>query len=74
MATLASRFERAQETLGAWHDCLLLLNEAQASLPRNSPTLNQLQEKAFQLRQQANATAQSLLASFRVHAAKSDVH
>jgi CHAD domain-containing protein len=74
VATLASRFEHAQETLGAWHDCLLLLNEAQGSLPGNSPTLNQLQEKAFQLRQQANATAQNLLASFCVHAAKSDVH
>lgn len=64
VAGLAARFERAQNTLGAWHDCLLLLDEAQASLPEYSPTTEQLQEKALHLRQQANAVAKHLLATF----------
>ncbi len=64
VARLAARFERAQNTLGAWHDCLLLLDEAQASLPEHSPTTEQIQEKALHLRQQANATAKHLLATF----------
>ena len=64
VASLAARFERAQNTLGAWHDCLLLLDEAQKSLPEHSPTTEQLQEKAVHLRQQANATAKHLLATF----------
>jgi len=58
VAGLATRFERAQNTLGAWHDCLLLLGEAQTSLT------DQLQEKALRLRQQANAVAEHLLATF----------
>lgn len=64
VAALSSRFERAQNTLGAWHDCLLLLDEAQKSLPAHSSTTEQLQEKAFHLRHQANATAKHLLATF----------
>jgi CHAD domain-containing protein len=64
VAGLATRFERAQNTLGAWHDCLLLLEEAQTSLPEHSPTTDQLQEKAFRLRQEANAVAKHLLATF----------
>jgi CHAD domain-containing protein len=64
VAGLAARFEHAQNTLGAWHDCLLLLDEAQESLPEHSPTTEQLQEKAVHLRQQANATAKHLLATF----------
>lgn len=64
VAALASRFERAQNTLGAWHDCLLLLGEAQKSLPEHSSTTEQLQEKAFHLRHQANAVAKHLLATF----------
>jgi CHAD domain-containing protein len=64
VARLATRFERVQNTLGAWHDCLLLLDEAQKSLPERSPTTEQLQEKAIHLRQQANATAKHLLATF----------
>jgi CHAD domain-containing protein len=64
VAGLATRFERAQNTLGAWHDCLLLLDEAQKSLPEHSPTTEQLQEKAFHLRRQANVTAKHLLATF----------
>jgi CHAD domain-containing protein len=64
VASLAARFERAQNTLGAWHDYLLLLDEAQASLPEHSPTTEQLHEKAVHLRQQANTTAKHLLATF----------
>lgn len=64
VAGLASRFERAQNTLGAWHDCLLLLDEAKKSLPEHSPTTEQLQEKAFHLRQQATTVAKHLLATF----------
>jgi CHAD domain-containing protein len=64
VAALAARFERAQNTLGTWHDCLLLLDEAQKSLSEHSPTTEQLQEKAFHLRQQANAVAKHLLATF----------
>jgi CHAD domain-containing protein len=74
VAGLAARFEHAQETLGAWHDFLLLLSEAQAGLPEHSPTVDQLQEKAFQLRRQANATAKQLLSSFCTQTARSDVH
>jgi CHAD domain-containing protein len=64
VAALATRFERAQNTLGAWHDCLLLLDEAQTILPEHSPTTDQLQEKALHLREQANAIAKDLLATF----------
>jgi len=64
VAGLATRFERAQNTLGTWHDCLLLLDEAKKSLPEHSPTTEQLQEKALHLRQQANVTAKHLLATF----------
>ena len=64
VAGLAARFEQAQETLGAWHDFLLLLSEAQTSLPEHSPTVDQIQEKVFHLRRQANATAKHLLTSF----------
>ena len=64
VARLATRFERAQNTLGAWHDCLLLLDEAQKSLPEQSPTTEQLEEKAFQLRQKATGVAKHLLATF----------
>jgi CHAD domain-containing protein len=74
VAALATRFEAAQETLGAWHDCLLLLDEAKSTLPEQSPTTVQLQEKALQLRRQANEVATRLLVAFRLSAAKNDVH
>ena len=64
VATLATRFERAQNTLGAWHDCLLLLDEANTILPLHTPTPDELHEKALQLRQQANAVANDLLVTF----------
>ena len=37
---------------------------AQTSLPEHSPTVDQIQEKVFHLRRQANATAKHLLTSF----------
>ena len=74
VAALATRFEAAQETLGAWHDCLLLLDEARSTLPEQSPTTVQLQEKALQLRHQANEVATHLLATFHLPAVRNDVH
>jgi CHAD domain-containing protein len=74
VAGLAARFEHAQETLGAWHDFLLLLSEAKASLPEHNPTVDQIREKVLQLRRQANATAKHLLTSFCTQTALSDVH
>ncbi|MGH9595311.1 MAG: hypothetical protein ACRD3K_00795, partial [Edaphobacter sp.] len=64
VAALAIRFEDAQEILGAWHDYLLLLDEARSILPEQSPTTLQLQEKSLQLRHQANEIATHLLATF----------
>jgi CHAD domain-containing protein len=74
VAALATRLEDAQETLGTWHDCLLLLDEAKSALPEQSPTTVQLQERALQLRHQANEVAAHLLATFRLPAAKNGVH
>jgi CHAD domain-containing protein len=74
VADVAARFERAQNTLGAWHDCLLLLDEAQKSLSGHSPTIDQLQEKAFRLRQQANKVAKHLLATFCARKNQSELH
>ena len=73
-AALASRFECAQETLGAWHDYLLLLNEARASLPEQSPTIDQIQQSAIRLREQANSVAKHLLVTIRDAPSQSGVH
>jgi len=74
VAALATRLEDAQETLGAWHDCLLLLEEAKSALPEQSPTTVQLQEKALQLRHQANEVATHLLVAFHLPAAHNGVN
>jgi len=71
---LASRFELAQETLGAWHDHLLLLEEAQAVLPKQSPTIEQIQQRATKLRHQANSTAKHLLVTICSVPNRSGVH
>jgi CHAD domain-containing protein len=71
---LASRFERAQETLGAWHDYLLLLNEARASLPEQSPTVDQIRQSAIRLREQANSVAKHLLVTICAVPSQSGVH
>lgn len=60
-STLAKRLIDVQQTTGAWHDCLLLLNEAQASLPNNSPLLEKLRTKATQLRRHAESRAVRLV-------------
>jgi CHAD domain-containing protein len=60
-AALASRFERTQKTLGSWHDHLLLLDEAQASLSKQSPTTEQIRRKATDLRRRADSAAKHLL-------------
>jgi CHAD domain-containing protein len=62
-AKLANRFEDIQQATGAWHDCLLLLNEAHASLPENSPLIEKIQAKALQLRHKAESKAKSLHSS-----------
>ncbi|MEO6805304.1 MAG: CHAD domain-containing protein [Edaphobacter sp.] len=74
VAALATRFEDAQEILGAWHDCLLLLDEARSILPEQSPTIVQLQEKSVQLRCRANEAATDLLATFHLPATRNFVH
>ncbi len=73
-AALAARFERAQETLGKWHDSLLLLNEARASLPEQSPTVDQIQQSALGLREQANSAAKHLLVTICAVSLRSGVH
>jgi CHAD domain-containing protein len=73
-AALASRFERAQETLGAWHDYLLLLNEARASLPEQSPTVDQIRRSALRLREQASSVAKRLLVTIRDAPSQPGVH
>jgi len=73
-AALASRFERAQETLGAWHDHLLLLEEARAVLPAQSPAIEQIQQRAVTLRQEANSAAKHLLVTICSIPYRSGVH
>jgi CHAD domain-containing protein len=60
-AKFAKRMEDVQQTIGAWHDCLLLLKHAQASLPDESPVIKKLYEKAGRLRRQAESKAAHLL-------------
>jgi CHAD domain-containing protein len=62
VATLATRYEAAQKSLGEWHDHFLLLHEAHTRLPPNSETLEQIQEHTEHLHQRANAAAGHLLA------------
>jgi CHAD domain-containing protein len=62
-ATLASRYEAAQKSLGEWHDHFLLLHEAHTNLQQNSETLEQIQQDTERLHQQADAAANRLLAT-----------
>jgi CHAD domain-containing protein len=73
-AALASRFERTQKTLGAWHDHLLLLDEAQASLSKQSPTTEQIRGKATDLRQKADYAAKQLLVTICAVPTQAGVH
>jgi CHAD domain-containing protein len=60
-AKFAKRLENVQQTTGAWHDCLLLLNHAHASLPSKSPFTERLYVKTGLLRRRAEAKAAHLL-------------
>ncbi len=73
-AALASRFERAQKTLGSWHDHLLLLDEAQASLSKQSPTTEQIRQKATDLRRKADSAANHLLVTICAVPTQAGVH
>lgn len=62
-ATLARRLNDVQQTTGAWHDYLLLLEEVHDSLPEDSPLATKLHARAEQLRRRAEAKAARLLAA-----------
>ena len=58
---LAARLEDIQQTTGAWHDSLLLLDEAHTILRNDSPLIEKIQRKAQQLRLHAESKAKRLL-------------
>jgi CHAD domain-containing protein len=60
-AKLAARLEDVQQTTGAWHDCLLLLDEANAVVRNDSPLIEKIQTKTRRLRLQAESKAGRLL-------------
>jgi CHAD domain-containing protein len=60
-AQLAKRLYDVQQTTGAWHDCLLLLGRARATLPNESPFTERLYAKTGRLRQQAELKAAHFL-------------
>jgi CHAD domain-containing protein len=62
VAAVAHRFEAAQKTLGEWHDHLLLLQEANATLPKDSDTVVQIQHDMESLHDPADTVAKQLLA------------
>ena len=62
-ARTASRFESHQQALGDWHDRLLLLEEAKASLDSNGKTLHNIQADTARLRQRAGSIAKRLVAA-----------
>jgi CHAD domain-containing protein len=62
-AKLAARLDDVQQTTGAWHDCLLLLDEASAVLRNDSPLIEEIQTKAKRLRFQAESKAGRFLAT-----------
>ena len=60
-AKFAKRLENVQQTTGAWHDCLLLLHKAHASLPAESPFTEKLYAKTGLLRRRAELKAAHLI-------------
>jgi CHAD domain-containing protein len=60
-ANLARRLEVVQQTTGVWHDSLLLLNEAQANLPRNTPLIARIHANSTRLRRKAESEARRFL-------------
>jgi CHAD domain-containing protein len=72
---LAKRFNKIQQTIGAWHDHLMLLNEAHAALSHNSPLTAELHIKTRSLRRQAESKASLLIKTRRKPLSRtSDVH
>jgi CHAD domain-containing protein len=61
-ASLAQRLIDLQQTIGTWHDFLLLLNEAQIALPTDSPLTEKLHAETSALRRQAESRAVRLIA------------
>jgi CHAD domain-containing protein len=62
-AKVAARFEKAQQALGAWHDHLLLLDEAKDSLPDKSKIIEAIEADTRRLRQRADLLAKRLVAT-----------
>jgi CHAD domain-containing protein len=60
-AKLAKHLNDVQQTTGAWHDCLLLLDKAHTILLKDSPLIPKIQTKARRLRLQAVSKAGRLL-------------
>jgi len=61
-ASFTKRLIDLQQTIGAWHDHLVLLNEAQTSLASDSPLTEKLRAQADALRRKAESKAVRLLA------------
>lgn len=62
-AKLAARLNDIQQTTGAWHDCLLLLDKANAFLRNDSPLIEKIQTEAGRMRLQAESKAKRFLAA-----------
>jgi CHAD domain-containing protein len=60
-ATLTNHLVSVQQSTGAWHDCLLLLNEAHDTLPENSPLIARIHANSSRLRRKAESAARRLL-------------
>jgi CHAD domain-containing protein len=58
---LTARLDDIQQTTGAWHDSLLLLDEAHAILQNDSPLIEKIQRTVRQLRLHAESKAKRLL-------------
>ena len=65
-AGMASRFQRVQQTLGAWHDSLLLEEEALASLGEQAQIVEQIQADTLRLRQRAVDSTRHLPKTSRI--------
>jgi CHAD domain-containing protein len=72
---LAKRFNKIQQTIGAWHDYHMLLNEAHSALPNDSPLAAKLRAKTRILRHQAESKAGLLIKKASKSPSRtSDVH
>jgi CHAD domain-containing protein len=58
----ATRFERAQQTLGVWHDHVLLLKKARASLGTDNELIEEMQADTERLRQCADLAVKRVIA------------